>query len=72
MWSLVRTHMYVAGFLGSIRTPEALALSYFLRNDRAIPEDDIDNEGEWDDLASTHDTYLGALLKMRVLLRLSR
>jgi hypothetical protein len=72
MWALVRAHMYVyASLLGSDEE-DASALAYFMENDRQIPADDIDNDAEWDDLASTHDAYLGALYRVRAILRLSR
>lgn len=70
--SLVRTHMGVyTTLLGSI-SPAGKALWYLLDNDRRIPVDDIDTDGEWDDLASLHDAYLYVLITVLALLEVLR
>ena len=68
VWALVRTHMYVFTALVGSRSSSGQALAYLMENDRRIPEDDIDTDGEWDDLASIHDAYLEALHAVLALL----
>ncbi len=61
LWALARTHMdaYAALVRSSSATDRGLA--YLMENDRRIPEDDIDTDGEWDYLAAIHDAYLESL-----------
>ncbi len=68
VWRLVRTHMNVYAQLVGAGNPSAAALAYFMENDKRIPEDDIDTDGEWDELAAINDAYVESLHAVQSLL----